>query len=84
MSFRIAWKPYMYSLTLPHLLGSVRAPSLLVWGDDDKVVPLAAAKIYQAGLANARLELVKDCGHAVDMEKPAELIRLITTFADVR
>ena len=55
-----------------------------MWGDDDKVVPLAAAKIYQAGLANARLELVKDCGHAVDMEKPAELIRLITTFADVR
>ena len=26
MSFRIAWKPYMYSQTLPHLLGGVRRP----------------------------------------------------------
>ena len=40
MSFRIAWKPYMYSQTLPHLLGAVRAPALVVWGDDDKIVPL--------------------------------------------
>ena len=30
MSFRIAWKPYMYSQTLPHLLGAVRAPALVV------------------------------------------------------
>jgi pimeloyl-ACP methyl ester carboxylesterase len=46
MSFRIAWKPYMYSQTLPHLLGAVRAPALVVWGDDDKVVPRSAAKRY--------------------------------------
>src|SRR5438045_143014 len=26
MSFRIAWKPYMYNHSLPHLLGGVRAP----------------------------------------------------------
>ncbi|MSO76910.1 MAG: alpha/beta hydrolase [Alphaproteobacteria bacterium] len=84
MNFRIAWKPYMYSQTLPHLLGAVKAPALLVWGDDDKVVPLAAAERYKAALPNARLELVKACGHAIDMEKPAELVRLITTFADAR
>ena len=46
MSFRIAWKPYMYSQTLPHLLGGVRAPALVVWGDDDKVVPQSAGKRY--------------------------------------
>ena len=36
MVFRTAWKPYMYSQTLPHLLGGVRAPALVVWGDDDQ------------------------------------------------
>src|ERR1700733_12429537 len=30
MCFRTAWKPYMYSQTLPHLLGGVRPPGLLV------------------------------------------------------
>ena len=80
MSFRIAWKPYMYSQTLPHLLGAVRAPALVIWGDDDKVVPLSAAKRYVEALPNARLEIVKTCGHCVDMEQPEALAKLVTNF----
>ena len=30
----------MYSQTLPHLLGGVRTPALVIWGDDDRIVPL--------------------------------------------
>jgi pimeloyl-ACP methyl ester carboxylesterase len=77
MSFRIAWKPYMYSQTLPHLLGGVRAPALVVWGDDDRVVPLSAGRRYAELLPNARLEIVPRCGHFVEMERPDELARLI-------
>jgi pimeloyl-ACP methyl ester carboxylesterase len=80
MSFRIAWKPYMYSQTLPHLLGSVRVPALVVWGDDDKVVPQSAAGVYAKALPNAKLETVKACGHCVDMEQPEALAKLVTTF----
>lgn len=80
MSFRIAWKPYMYSQTLPHLLGSVRAPALVVWGDEDRVVPQSAAKRYVEALPNARLEIVKGCGHCVDMEQPDALARLVIDF----
>ena len=80
MSFRIAWKPYMYSQTLPHLLGGVRAPSLVVWGDDDKVVPLSAGRRYAGALPKAKLEIVENCGHCVDMEKPEALAGLVTAF----
>jgi len=80
MSFRIAWKPYMYSQTLPHLLGSVRVPSLVVWGDHDKVVPQSAAAVYAKALPNAKTEIVKDCGHCVDMEQPDALAKLVTNF----
>jgi pimeloyl-ACP methyl ester carboxylesterase len=80
MSFRIAWKPYMYSQTLPHLLGSVRAPSLVVWGSEDRVVPPSAAKRYAEALPNAKLELVQGCGHAVDMEQPETLAKLVIPF----
>ena len=80
MSFRIAWKPYMYSQTLPHLLGSVRAPALVVWGDHDKVVPLSAGKRYLESLPDAHLEIVKSCGHAVDMEQPEALAKLVSNF----
>ena len=80
MNFRLAWKPYMYSQTLPHLLGSVRAPSLLVWGAEDRVVPISAAARWQQAMLGARLEVVAACGHCVEMEKPAELARLLTEF----
>jgi pimeloyl-ACP methyl ester carboxylesterase len=80
MSFRIAWKPYMYSQTLPHLLGSVRVPSLVVWGDHDKVVPQSAAGVYAKSLPNAKIEIVKGCGHCVDMEQPDALAKLVTQF----
>jgi pimeloyl-ACP methyl ester carboxylesterase len=80
MSFRIAWKPYMYSQTLADLLGAVRAPALLVWGDDDKVVPLSAGRRYAKALPDAKLQIVGACGHCVDMEKPDELAALVTAF----
>lgn len=80
MCFRIAWKPYMYSQTLPHLLGGVRASSLVVWGDDDKVVPRGAGDVYVRVLREARMEIVPGCGHLIEMEKPDELARLVTEF----
>jgi pimeloyl-ACP methyl ester carboxylesterase len=80
MCFRIAWKPYMYSQTLAHLLPIVKVPALIVWGDKDKVVPPATAKRYLAALPNARLEVLEDCGHCVDLERPASLAELVESF----
>ena len=80
MSFRIAWKPYMYSQTLPHLLSSVKSPVMIVWGEHDKVVPVATAQQWKKALPGARLEIVKGAGHAVEMEKPAELLKLMSGF----
>ena len=82
MVFRTAWKPYMYSQTLPHLLGGIRSPALVVWGDDDKHVPKSAGEVYAKMLPNARLETLAACGHYVDMEKPDELAKLVTTFVN--
>lgn len=80
MCFRIAWKPYMYSQTLPHLLGGVRAPALLVWGEHDRVVPRSAGERYAASLREAKLEIVRGSGHCVEMEKPKDLAALVSTF----
>ena len=82
MCFRIAWKPYMYSQTLPHLLGGVRAPALVVWGDDDKIVPRSAGELYAALLPRgaarnrARLRALRRHGAAGGAG------RLVTPFID--
>jgi pimeloyl-ACP methyl ester carboxylesterase len=81
MTFRIAWKPYMYGPTLPYLLGAVTTPTLVVWGARDEIVPRECGERYAKSLANARLEIVAEAGHFVDMEKPDELARLVARFA---
>ena len=80
MCFRIAWKPYMYSQTLPHLLKCVKVPALIAWGDKDKVVPTTTANRYLAALPNAKLEVFKDCGHCVDLEQPERLAEVVVPF----
>jgi len=80
MSFRTAWKPYMYSQTLPHLLGGVRTPSLIIWGDDDRIVPLSAGHAYAKALHDATLTTVPACGHFAEMEKPEAVAKLTIDF----
>jgi pimeloyl-ACP methyl ester carboxylesterase len=77
MTFRIAWKPYMYNPSLPHLLGAVAVPALVVWGRKDRVVPLECGERYAKTLRNATLAVIDDAGHFVEMEKPEQLARLI-------
>ncbi len=45
MTFRIAWKPYMYNPSLPQLLGGVATPTLVVWGRER---PHRAARVRRA------------------------------------
>jgi pimeloyl-ACP methyl ester carboxylesterase len=80
MSFRTAWKPYMHSQTLPHLLGGVRTPALVVWGAEDRIVPRSTGDAYKAALRDARLTVLPGAGHYVEMEKPDELAKLVTDF----
>ncbi len=78
MTTRVAWKPYMYNRRLRPLLSGVNVPALVVWGDNDAVVPLECAHAYVDALPDARLEIVPDCGHAVDLEAPESLAAIIT------
>ena len=79
MTTRVGWKPYMYNRRLRPLLGGVTVPALVVWGDSDAVVPIECAHAYVEALPDGRLEIVPDCGHAVDLEAPESLAAIITS-----
>jgi pimeloyl-ACP methyl ester carboxylesterase len=81
MTARITWKPYMFSRRLAPLLGEITVPALVIWGGEDRVVPLACAHQYVDGLANARLEVVPGAGHLVELEEPEKVAQLIAAHA---
>jgi len=81
MTARIAWKPYMFSHQLPHLLRGVQTPALVVWGEQDRVIPSACAELYVEALPAATRVMLKDTGHFIDLERPEELARLVGEHA---
>lgn len=80
MTCRLAWKPYMHSLTLRHLLPSVRTPTLVAWGAEDAITPLSSGRIYAQAIAGARLVTIPECGHLPEIEKPADFVETVRGF----
>ena len=61
-------------------LGEVRAPTLLVVGDRDPLIPLAAAEATAAALPAAELSVLPGAGHLAFLERPDEVNRAILDF----
>lgn len=77
---RLTWKPYMWSPRLAHFLPRVTAPALIVWGRQDRIVPLVCGEQYERLLPNARLAVLEACGHLPPLEKPADFAGLVLEF----
>ncbi|MEP6741557.1 MAG: alpha/beta hydrolase, partial [bacterium] len=53
---------------------SINVPTWILWGLDDEVIPLEIGKMLHEAIPGSRLELINDCGHVPQEEKPAETI----------
>ena len=63
-------------------LGSVRAPTLLVWGARDRLVPVSAARRWEALLPRGRLVVLPDAAHVPMVESPDALRAAIVDFRE--
>lgn len=54
-------------------LVTVRVPTLVLCGRQDALTPLADHRTLAAGIADARLVVIEDCGHLATIERPAEV-----------
>jgi pimeloyl-ACP methyl ester carboxylesterase len=79
MTARVCWKPYMFNRRLAPLLADVKIPTLIVWGSEDKVIPLECADLYSMALPNATLQVIEGAGHLVEMEEGDLVAKLIGT-----
>ena len=80
MSVRMCWKPYMYDPRLPDLLARVNIPTRILWGRQDRLVPLECGELYHQAIPGSELVVVDDCGHSPQVEKPDEFVRLALEF----
>ncbi|PAT42531.1 alpha/beta fold hydrolase [Vandammella animalimorsus] len=61
-------------------LGEIQAPALIIWGRDDRFVPMDIGLRLLWGLGNARLHIFSQCGHWAQWEHADAFNRLVLDF----
>ncbi len=80
MSARLTWKPYMHNPRLARFLPRVKNPALIVWGREDRIVPVVCGEQYRRLLPNASLSVLERCGHLPPIEHPDAFATLVMDF----
>ena len=63
-------------------LPEIACPTLIVWGEDDAVLPVEDADEYERLLPDARKVLMRDTGHVAMLERPGTFNDLLMEFLD--
>jgi pimeloyl-ACP methyl ester carboxylesterase len=63
-------------------LGEIRAPTLIVWGEEDMLVPVKDADEFERQIPNARKVVLEDTGHVAMLERPPTFNKLLLEFVD--
>ena len=61
-------------------LSDLRAPLLVVWGEEDLVIPPVKAEDVQRALPGSTIHVLPECGHWPHMEKPEDFNRILIDF----
>ncbi|HZI21599.1 MAG TPA: alpha/beta fold hydrolase [Gemmatimonadales bacterium] len=61
-------------------LEHIAPPTLVLWGEEDRLIPIALGRTLAAGIPHAAFLSVPQAGHAVQEEAPGEVNRLLLRF----
>jgi pimeloyl-ACP methyl ester carboxylesterase len=74
---KLAWEPRGFNPALEKWLHRIKLPTTVVWGREDKVLPVALAARWGELIAGAKVSVLDGCGHLPQVEKPDELAQIV-------
>ena len=61
-------------------LPEIACPTLIVWGDEDKVIPVGDASVFEELIPDSRKVIFEGTGHMAMLERPGAFNRLLSEF----
>jgi pimeloyl-ACP methyl ester carboxylesterase len=61
-------------------LNKIAAPTLIIWGAQDELIPLAAGRKMSSLIKGSKLSIFENCGHLPQEEMPARVVEELTRF----
>jgi len=65
---------------LDELLGDIQSPTLIMWGQEDRLLHLSMAEVFNQGIKGSKLILLPNAGHLPFLEIPADTAGLFNQF----
>jgi pimeloyl-ACP methyl ester carboxylesterase len=81
---RVAWNPHLYDPLLRRRLARIAAPTLLCWGEHDRVAPRACAEAWAKEIPGAALRTFAGSGHLPHVEEPEAVAAAVVEFCAAR
>jgi pimeloyl-ACP methyl ester carboxylesterase len=69
MTAKLSWQPRNHDPHLRKWLHRIKVPTLLIWGEHDRVFPKDYAFAFQELIPGAKAVIIADCGHLPHVEK---------------
>ena len=76
------WKPFMHNPKLRGKLARIDVPTLVIWGEHDRVVTPDYGRVYAESIPGAELRLIPAAGHYPYLEQPEAFVEAIVGFTD--
>jgi pimeloyl-ACP methyl ester carboxylesterase len=76
----LAWNPYFHDPKLAERLHRVSAPTVVIWGSEDRLLPVAHAQRWHELIEDARIELIADAGHLPHIEQPQRVVEILRSI----
>lgn len=70
---RLGWTPRFANLQLPVWLHRVKTPTLVFWGEEDRVAPVDCSEIFKREIGNCEVIRYAACGHAAPWERGVDI-----------
>lgn len=61
-------------------LGEINVPTLIIWGENDEVIPLASGRKMNSLIKNSKMKVYQDAGHIPQEELPERVLNDILSF----
>ena len=71
---KLSWNPRFHNPDLIKWLHRIKVPTMLIWGENDKIFPPAYGEAYKEAIFGSELRIIPECGHLPHQEKLEEFL----------
>ena len=77
---KLGWQPRLYNPHLHKWLHRISVPTLILWGDSDRIIPPGYGPAFRDLIPGSRLEVFANCGHVPHIEYTDDWVAKVTGF----